>query len=147
MALVETVRGPVETSQLGPTLMHEHVFILDSEVNHNYPERSWEGPKQARIAEAAETLRGIVARGIDTIVDLTVLGLGRSIPNLQAVNAEVDINIVVATGVYTYRLLPDFIHNRDDVLPALRERGVEEPQIEQMLVANPQRLFEQQGAY
>jgi phosphotriesterase-related protein len=112
MALVETVGGPVETGRLGSTLMHEHVFILDSEVNHNYPERSWEGAREARIAEAAETLRGIAARGIDTIVDLTVLGLGRSIPNLQAVNAEVDINIVVATGVYTFRLLPDFIHNR-----------------------------------
>jgi phosphotriesterase-related protein len=92
--------------------MHEHVFILDSEVNNNYPERSWEGPRQARIEAAAETLRGITDRGIETIVDLTVLGLGRSIPNLEAVNAEVDINIVVATGVYTFRLLPDFIHNR-----------------------------------
>ena len=40
-----------------------------------------------------------------------------------------------------------FEHLSDDVLPALRERGVEEPQIEQMLVANPRRLFEQQGAY
>jgi phosphotriesterase-related protein len=145
MALVETVRGPVETSRLGPTLMHEHVFILDSEVNQNYPERSWEGPRQARIGDAAETLRGIVDRGIDTIVDLTVLGLGRSIPNLQAVNAEVDINIVVATGVYTFRLLPDFIHNRlpsrardagelhdvmvdmfvDDITRGIAETGVE----------------------
>ena len=112
MALVETVRGRVETDRLGATLMHEHVFILDSEINHNYPERSWEGPRPARIGEAAETLRGVADRGISTIVDLTVLGLGRSIPNLQAVNAEVDINIVVATGVYTFRLLPDFIHNR-----------------------------------
>jgi phosphotriesterase-related protein len=40
-----------------------------------------------------------------------------------------------------------FNHLSDDVLPALRERGVEEAQIEQMLVANPRRLFEQQGAY
>ena len=72
MALVETVRGPVETARLGSTLMHEHVFILDSEINHNYPERSWEGAREARVAGAAETLRGIAARGIDTIVDLTV---------------------------------------------------------------------------
>ena len=28
MALVETVRGPVETGRLGSTLMHEHVFEL-----------------------------------------------------------------------------------------------------------------------
>jgi phosphotriesterase-related protein len=112
MAQVETVRGPVETSRLGATLMHEHVFILDSEVNHNYPDRSWDGLRDARIAEAVETFRGIAARGIDTIVDLTVLGLGRSIPNIQAVNAEVDLNIVVATGIYTFRTLPQFIYGR-----------------------------------
>jgi hypothetical protein len=177
MALVETVRGPVETDRLGATLMHEHVFILDSEINHNYPERSWEGPRPARIGEAAETLRGVADRGISTIVDLTVLGLGRSIPNLQAVNAEVDINIVVATGVYTFRLLPDFIHNRrprrapdaddiqdvmvdmfvDDITRGIADTGVragilkcctDSPGVvEQMLVANPRRLFEQQGAY
>ena len=43
MMFVETVHHPVETSRLGPTLMNEHGFILDSDVNHNYPERSWEG--------------------------------------------------------------------------------------------------------
>jgi len=44
---------------------------------------------------------------------------------------------------------PDWVfkHLSDDVLPALRERGVEEPQIEQMLVGNPRRLFAQQSAY
>ena len=38
-------------------------------------------------------------------------------------------------------------HIHDDVLPALRERGVSEEQIEQMLVANPKRVFDVQGAY
>jgi phosphotriesterase-related protein len=109
---VETVGGPIEARSLGATLMHEHVFILDSEVNHNYPERSWDGDRESRIADAAETLRGVAARGIDTIVDLTVLGLGRSIPNIQAVNAQVDLNIVVATGIYTFKMLPQFIYNR-----------------------------------
>ncbi len=32
-------------------------------------------------------------------------------------------------------------HLFDDVLPALRERGVTEAQIETMLVANPRRYF------
>jgi phosphotriesterase-related protein len=35
----------------------------------------------------------------------------------------------------------------DTVLPALRERGVEGAQIDQMLVTNPRRIFEQQGSY
>ncbi len=38
-------------------------------------------------------------------------------------------------------------HIPDDVLPALRAQGVSEVQIEQMLVENPRRIFEQQGAY
>jgi predicted metal-dependent phosphotriesterase family hydrolase len=31
MAIVETVRGPVELDRLGQTLMHEHVFVLSTE--------------------------------------------------------------------------------------------------------------------
>ena len=40
-----------------------------------------------------------------------------------------------------------FNHISDDVLPALRERGVSDAQIDTMLVANARRLFEQQGPY
>jgi phosphotriesterase-related protein len=40
-----------------------------------------------------------------------------------------------------------YTHIFDDVLPALRARGVTEHQIHQMLVANPRRLFERQEAY
>lgn len=32
MPTVETVRGPVETGDLGTTLMHEHVFVLSPDV-------------------------------------------------------------------------------------------------------------------
>jgi phosphotriesterase-related protein len=40
-----------------------------------------------------------------------------------------------------------YTHIHDDVLPALQERGVTAGQIEQMLVENPRRIFEQQGSY
>jgi phosphotriesterase-related protein len=40
-----------------------------------------------------------------------------------------------------------FNHIPDDVLPALRERGVSEAQLDQMLVENPRRIFERQGGY
>jgi len=40
-----------------------------------------------------------------------------------------------------------YTHIPDDVLPALRERGVSEAQINQMMVKNPQRIFEAQGTY
>jgi predicted metal-dependent phosphotriesterase family hydrolase len=35
----------------------------------------------------------------------------------------------------------DYIHITDDVLPALREHGVDEAQITAMLVRNPARYF------
>ena len=41
----------------------------------------------------------------------------------------------------------NYTHISDDVLPALRARGVTEAQINQMLVENPRRIFEHGGAY
>jgi phosphotriesterase-related protein len=35
---LNTARGAIDTAHLGVTLMHEHVFILTSEILQNYPE-------------------------------------------------------------------------------------------------------------
>ncbi len=40
-----------------------------------------------------------------------------------------------------------YLHIHNDVLPALKNRGVTEEQIHTMLVDNPRRIFEQQGGY
>ena len=36
MPTVETMRGPIDTAELGRTLMHEHVFVLTTEIQQNY---------------------------------------------------------------------------------------------------------------
>ncbi len=41
-----------------------------------------------------------------------MVGLGRYIPRIQQVNAEVDINIVAATGLYTYDEIPHYFSYR-----------------------------------
>ncbi len=114
MSTVETVRGPVELAQLGPTLMHEHVFVLDPEALANYGHvwgaSYWD--EDVRVADAVEKLRRLRNGGIHTIVDPTVPGLGRYIPRIQRINAEVDLNIVVATGVYAFLELPMFLAYR-----------------------------------
>jgi phosphotriesterase-related protein len=113
---VETVRGPVELDRLGPTLMHEHVFILDPEARENWG-HLWDGPywdEEAGVAEAIAQLRRLREGGIETIVDATAFGLGRNIPRIQRVNAGVDLNIVVATGVYAFLELPSFLLYRSD---------------------------------
>jgi phosphotriesterase-related protein len=105
MATVETLRGPVEINDLGPTLMHEHVFVLSTEFVQNYGEGAW-WDEEAQVAGAIEKLNSLAAKGIKTIVDPTVIGLGRYIPRLQRIADKVDLNIIVATGLYTYGDLP-----------------------------------------
>jgi phosphotriesterase-related protein len=108
MPEVNTVRGPIDSGALGVTLMHEHVFIMTTEVMQNYPE-SW-GDDAAREADAIERLNKLKATGVDTIVDLTVIGLGRYIPRIARLAAATDLNIVVATGLYTYNDVPFCFH-------------------------------------
>lgn len=107
-AEVHTVRGPIPTTDLGVTLMHEHVFVLSPEIVANYPE-GW-GEEQVREQAAVDKLNALKAIGVDTIVDPTVIGLGRYIPRIARVAERTDLQIVVATGVYTYNDVPMFFH-------------------------------------
>ena len=66
--------------------MHEHVFIMTTEISQNYPE-GW-GDEAKRVADAIVRLNELKARGVDTIVDLTVIGLGRYIPRIARIAAD-----------------------------------------------------------
>jgi phosphotriesterase-related protein len=106
--LVSTVRGPVEADRLGTTLMHEHVFVLNAEVQQNRTD--WD--EDERVADAVAKLNEAAALGVETIVDVTVLGLGRYIPRVQRIAAATSLQIVVATGVYTYGDVPFWFYER-----------------------------------
>src|SRR5258708_15970747 len=90
--------------------MHEHIFVLSTEIMLNYPE-AW-GDEERRIQEAVARLNELSLRGIETVVDLTVIGLGRYIPRIQRIAAETPLNIIVATGIYTYNDVPFYFHFR-----------------------------------
>jgi phosphotriesterase-related protein len=105
---LNTARGPIDTTDLGVTLMHEHVFIMTTEIAQNYPE-TW-GDEEQRVADAIIRLNELKARGVDTIVDLTVIGGGRHIPRIARVAAATELNIVVATGLYTFNDVPFYFH-------------------------------------
>jgi phosphotriesterase-related protein len=111
---VETVRGPVELDRLGRTLMHEHVFLLQPEAlqnwGHAFGPVYWD--ERERIADAVRKLRAVRAAGIDTIVDPTAPGLGRYVPRVREIAEAADINIVVATGLYAFLELPNFLGYR-----------------------------------
>ena len=109
MTTVETVTGSVNVENLGTTLMHEHVFVLTPELEQNY-DLGWD--EEARVADAIDRLNDLHAVGVDTIVDLTVIGLGRYIPRIQRIAAATNLRIIVATGLYTYNDLPRYFELR-----------------------------------
>ena len=112
--MVATVRGDVTPEQLGTTLMHEHVFVLNPEIADNFT-TGWD--EEAGVADAIVRLNELHAAGVGTIVDLTVVGLGRCIPRIQRVAAETGVQIVVATGLYTFHDVPlYFAFRRTDVM-------------------------------
>ena len=125
MPQVQTARGPIDTADLGQTLMHEHVFVLNAEIQQNYPEE-W-GSEDERVADAVTRLNALSGLGVQTIVDPTVIGLGRYIPRIARIAEQVDLNIVVATGCYTYDDVPFYFHYRG---PALNEAvGAQVPEV------------------
>jgi phosphotriesterase-related protein len=130
MTLVQTARGPIDCADLGRVLVHEHVFAFDLEYTLNYRPDFVE---EEQIAEAARRLEAVKAAGIDTIMDLTVLGLGRNVPTIVKVAEMTQVNIIVATGCYAIDHLPKSIaqvgpgltFDRADPLPDMFVRDIE----------------------
>jgi phosphotriesterase-related protein len=112
---VPTARGTVESADLGRVLMHEHVFVLTPDVQQNMTD--WD--ESERVGDAVQKLRALRDAGIDTIVDPTVIGLGRYVPRIVGIASQVDVNIIVATGVYTYDTAPNYFRYRGPILGIL----------------------------
>ncbi|MFD7835461.1 phosphotriesterase [Streptomyces sp. NPDC059761] len=81
---------------LGTVLMHEHVFVLSEEFRRSMPE-TWD--EEERVADAVTRLKALAATGVTTIVDPTVIGLGRDVRRVALVNEQVDLHVIAATGI------------------------------------------------
>ena len=94
---IQTVLGPIDASQLGVTLSHEHVLVGMGEDNHHYPWLfDWDATRDNAIRELSEAKAG----GIDTIIDLTTPDLGRDVEFVRDVAEASGMHVVVATGIW-----------------------------------------------
>lgn len=109
MTAVLTVKGPVAAADLGVTLMHEHIVVLDQDIETNVARR-WD--EEQGTARSVALLDDAKAHGVDTIVDLTVLGLGRDIRRIARIASAAKPHVIVATGLYTFNELPRYFANR-----------------------------------
>jgi phosphotriesterase-related protein len=105
MAKIETLEGQLDTSELGVVLMHEHVFNLTAEIQIAHPGFNGWDP-EVEVPKAQRLLREVKQAGIDTLVELSPIGLGRSLDLIRRACEGSGLNVLLATGLYTYDVLP-----------------------------------------
>jgi len=94
MATVNTVLGPIDTKDLGFTLMHEHVLVGFAGVYQDYPELLGADPLERAASELKKAREG----GIDTIVDATTTDLGRDIEMIAEASRRSGLNVIAVAG-------------------------------------------------
>jgi phosphotriesterase-related protein len=97
MATVNGVLGPIDTAELGFTLMHEHILVANWSMRMAFP--GWVD-RAAHVRHAVAELRAAKERGVRTLVDLTPINLGRDIHVIREVAEQAEMQVIAATGFY-----------------------------------------------
>lgn len=94
---VETVRGPVSASELGVTLVHEHVLV-DFIGADKVDRRRYDAEEVFRTA--LPHLLALKERGAGTFVECTPAWLGRDPALLRRLSEASGLHVVTNTGYY-----------------------------------------------
>ncbi len=97
MATVNGVLGPIDSEELGFTLMHEHILVANWAMRQSFAD--WVDV-DAHVEYATGEVRSAKERGVKTIVDLTPINLGRDIHVIREVAERAQMQVVAATGFY-----------------------------------------------
>ena len=124
MASVETVNGPVDLEELGVTLVHEHFRVTDEAARFQFPHLYDEAAEWEAAMSDANAVKG---HGVRTVVEPSAMFLNRDAAFSKRVADESGLNVVLATGVYTYEHLPQILMNRtEDELAEIFVHDIEE---------------------
>jgi phosphotriesterase-related protein len=111
MPTVETTGGPVDVDELGLTLIHEHFRATDEAGRVQFP-HLYDG--QADWDAALSDANAVKGHGVTTVVEPGAMFLSRDAAFSKRIADESGLNVVLATGVYSYDYLPQFLLNRDE---------------------------------
>src|ERR1700727_1630706 len=141
---IQTVLGPIEPDQLGPTNMHEHLLI-DGRAWLDPPREDYPVERKVTLENlgfvrwnllslednlimddpelALEEVLPVKESGGSGIVDLTVIGLGRRPRDLQDSARRSGLHIMCGCGFYIHGSLPDWVEQRsvDDLTDLMVE--------------------------
>ena len=97
MATINGVLGPIETEDLGFTLMHEHIIVTSWAMRRCFPGYVDE---EKLMLDAVREVSSARDRGVRTMVDLTAINLGRDIHVIRDVAEKTGMQLIAATGFY-----------------------------------------------
>ena len=98
MTKVTTVLGPVDVSQLGRTLVHEHVLIGMPGYFLEYRLPPFQ--RDEAMIKVVENFQRLHEYGVKTVVDPCPSDMGRNVEFIAEVSEKSGIKIICATGVY-----------------------------------------------
>jgi phosphotriesterase-related protein len=113
MREVVTVLGPIPASELGVTDAHDHLFLRSPALP---------GQEFDDIDRATEEVASGKGSGLQAIVEVTPIGLGRRPASMRAVAEATGIQIVAATGYHRDAHYPDGHWVRKASVEVLAER-------------------------
>ncbi|NIR35919.1 MAG: phosphotriesterase-related protein [Actinobacteria bacterium] len=97
MTTIQTVTGPIDSADLGRTLMHEHLTVgypgWESATNEPFDRR-----EAAKIC--IDHIEALKARGYRSMIDPCPSDLGRDVELMVEVAEATGFNIVCAVGLY-----------------------------------------------
>jgi phosphotriesterase-related protein len=123
MSRVQTVLGDVEPSQLGWTMPHEHIAVCwDGALLDSTLDWDWATVEQNSIARLAHAK----LCGIDTVIDMTTIEMGRNPALLRRLAEASEIQIICCTGLFADAYgVPHYFRNlSEDELYGIFEREV-----------------------
>src|SRR5699024_12483188 len=98
---VPTFTGDIAAEEVGETLLHEHLFVRQPDVDRALPDDEWDADRA--VHEAVVHLDALHDRGVRTVVDLTVPRLGRDVRLVIRGAKRTRMRLVAASSEYSER--------------------------------------------
>lgn len=96
--LINGALGPLDSAQLGQTLIHEHIVTADWSMRIAFGDHFYE--HQVVADRAVEQFSKAKELGVRTVVDGTPLNMGRDVQLIREVAERTGLNFVVSSGFY-----------------------------------------------
>ena len=97
MATINSVLGPLDTADLGFTLPHEHLIDSSAGIRVSYYELEF---RDRALDMALESFNEAKAGGVDTVVEVSPMDLGRDVVLMKEVSQRTGVQFICCTGCW-----------------------------------------------